>query len=66
MAEMWKPHDIEVYRTWLNAILDEASDALNDWESSFVDSMQNRLDNGWNLSQNQSEKLEQIYTKHTK
>jgi hypothetical protein len=66
MAEVWKPQSIEIYVSWVEAIESEASDKLNDWEQMFIGSIQTRLLNGVNLSQPQAEKLEQIYTKHTK
>jgi len=65
MSLIWKPQLIEVYQEWIDAIVNEASDELNDWENTFVESMQGRLDNGWNLSENQANKLEQIYAKYT-
>ncbi len=66
MARIWEPQPITVYQSWLEAIFDEASDNLNDWENSFIDSISNQLISGRNLTQPQAEKLEQIYTKHTK
>jgi len=65
MAVMWRPQDISVYQNWVKAILDEASDSLNDWESDFIDSIQNRLDQNRNLTQSQAEKLESIYATKT-
>lgn len=65
MSKMWKPQPIEVYKDWLLDILVEASDNLNDWESSFIANLQMRVDCGLNLSQSQAEKLEQIYVKYT-
>ncbi|SET40982.1 hypothetical protein SAMN05216326_12546 [Nitrosomonas marina] len=37
------------------------SDDLTDWEADFVDSLQNQLDDGRNLSDRQVDKLNQIY-----
>lgn len=65
MARIWEPQPIKVYEEWIKDIVDEASDKLNDWESSFIESLAARLFRGQNLTQNQAEKLEQIYTKHT-
>lgn len=65
MAEVWKPQAIEIYQSWCSAITMEASDNLNDWESTFVFDVTCKLDVGQNLTQSQAEKLEQIYTKHT-
>ena len=66
MSLIWKPQLIEVYQEWIDAIVNEASDELNDWENTFIDVMQDRLDSGWNLTENQANKLEQIYAKYTK
>lgn len=66
MAEIWKPQSIKVYAEWIAAIESEASDKLNDWETGFIASLTMRLDNGMTLSEAQAEKLESIYTKHTK
>ena len=65
MAEMWKPQDISVYRGWIAAITDEASDKLNDWETNFIASLDERLTLGRNLTEYQAEKLEEVYVKHT-
>lgn len=65
MAEIWKPQEIEVYRSWVNAIIDEAQDSLNDWESSFVDSIGNQLMQCIQLSEKQADILERIYTEKT-
>jgi thiaminase len=66
MAKVWKAQDIEVYRTWIRALYDEASDDLSDWENTFVDNVATQLLNNRNLTEGQAEKLEQIYAKHTK
>jgi hypothetical protein len=63
---MWHPYDKSTYESWINAILDEASDELTDWESSFVKSLKNQLKYNSNFSRAQSEKLERIYTRYTK
>jgi hypothetical protein len=65
MAEMWKPKDQDLLRNWVEAILMEASDDLNDWEKNFISDMENRLDRGQRLTQLQEEKLEQIYAAKT-
>ena len=65
MPPIWQPQEINVYRMWVKSILDEASDSLNDWESDFIDSIGNRLDQNRNLSQGQAEKLESIYADKT-
>lgn len=65
MAEMWRPKEIEVYRAWVESIKDESSDSLNDWETDFIDSIENRLDQNRNLTQGQAEKLESIYADKT-
>lgn len=66
MPPIWKPFDKLVYDGWIDAIISEASDELNDWEIKFVESIRERLILGRELSQLQAEKLESIYAKHTK
>lgn len=66
MAPIWKPQDVSTYKTWVDTIINEASDDLSDWENSFLDSISGKLTLGYNLSENQAEKLEELYTKHTK
>lgn len=65
MAEMWKPYDAQTYEMWVAAIKDEASDRLTDWETNFVENINNQLDYNANLSKAQSDTLERIYTKYT-
>lgn len=65
MAKIWEPQSIDVYKSWVMAITDEASDKLNDWEMQFIGSLESKLLQYQNLTQNQAEKLEQIYTKYT-
>jgi len=64
MPLVWKPRDREILQHWIDVILDEASDELNDWESSFMDSIQIHLSNG-SLTKDQEDKLEQIYVRYT-
>lgn len=65
MAQVWKPQPYEVLRDWIDAILEEASDDLNDWEEKFISDMQIRVTNKWPLTQTQEEKLESIYADKT-
>lgn len=58
--------DIETHKYWLETILTEASDSLNDWESNFIDSLKIRLDHNRELSPRQAEILERIYAEKTK
>lgn len=55
---------------WLEAILTEYSDKLNEWETNFVNDMDIKFQNshhaGFELSQAQLDKLEQIYNKYNK
>ena len=63
---MWRPLERNTYQSWIDSILNEASDELSNWESGFIASIQMRLDHGAILNENQAAKLEQIYTKLTK
>jgi hypothetical protein len=65
MAKIWTPQPIEVYRSWVDAITSEASDKLNDWETNFVNDMDERLSLLRQLTEGQAEKLESIYAKYT-
>jgi hypothetical protein len=62
---MWQPQSFEVLQSWVDAILEEASDNLNDWETKFIEDMRVRVQNRWALSQTQEEKLESIYAEKT-
>jgi len=64
MAEIWKPRSKEVLQHWIDTILDESSDKLNDWENSFVDNMNHILFMG-QLTEAQENKLEELYVKYT-
>lgn len=66
MAAIWKPQSIDVYKNWAETIIDEASDDLNSWETTFVNSIYERLQSGKNLSEAQANKLEHIYAEKTK
>lgn len=65
MAAIWKPQPFEVLQHWIDTILEEASDELNDWETRFVDDMRVKVLNKWSLTQTQEEKLESIYAEKT-
>lgn len=66
MSKIWEPSDPSVYMAWLDAIQTEASDALNDWESNFIESISNHLAMGRRLSEAQALKLADIYARYTK
>lgn len=65
MAELWKPQSIETYKTWVDALVTEASEKMNDWETTFIANITMRLDSGVNLTEPQAEILERLYTKLT-
>lgn len=62
----WKPQSNEVYQQWINDILTEVSEELNDWELSFVGDMEIRLQFHQLPTEAQAKKLEDIYAKYTK
>jgi hypothetical protein len=66
MAKVWEPKDPDTLRKWLEAILMEASDKLNEWELNFLNNIETVLDHRQRLSQAQEEKLEAIYAAKTK
>lgn len=61
----WKPAPRETIEYWLDTILTEALDSLNDWETKFIDDMAIRIANHWPLTENQEKRLEQIYAEKT-
>ncbi len=65
MPPIWKPRSKEILQSWIDTILDEASDELNDWENSFIENIGQRLIVYSQLTETQEEKLESIYVKHT-
>lgn len=64
MGTVWKPQPSEIYQFWIEAIENEASDRLSDWELNFIASITERLKYG-PLTEAQVDKLESIYTKYT-
>lgn len=65
MSEKWNPLNPEVLKSWIDAILNEASDDLSDWESKFIVDVEMRLARGSQLTQSQEQKLEEIYADKT-
>lgn len=65
MSKIWKPIETEVLQSWIDAILNEASDDLSDWESKFIVDVEMRLARGSQLTQSQEQKLEEIYADKT-
>lgn len=65
MAQIWNPKDPELLKHWLDSILEEASNELNDWETNFISDIEVKLNNNWRLTENQENKLEQIYAEKT-
>ncbi len=65
MAKIWKPQTFETLSYWIDDIIEEASDRLNSWETTFVEDIKIKVDNKWPITQAQEEKLESIYTKYT-
>lgn len=66
MSRIWQSQPREVLQSWIDAILEEASDDLNDWESYFINDMAIRIANGWSITETQERKLESIYAEKTK
>lgn len=65
MPPIWKPQPFDVLQNWIDTIIEEASDSLNDWETKFVEDMRVKVLNKWSLTQAQEEKLESIYAEKT-
>lgn len=66
MAPIWKPQPMEILKTWIETIKDEASDELSDWEEQFISNMEYRVNRGQPLTESQEKKLEEIYAQKTK
>ena len=66
MSQIWKPQPIAIYMSWCEAIMDEASEELNNWESNFITSIHARLASKTPLTEKQANILERIYTEKTK
>lgn len=66
MPRIWRSVGFETLQHWIDAITDEASDQLNDWELRFITDVSIRVSNRISLTQAQEEKLEQIYAAKTK
>lgn len=66
MSKIYKPQSKEVIQSWIDAILEEASDKINDWEANFIDSIQTSLNRYGKLTEAQENKLENIYAEKTK
>ena len=65
MAEIWKPHPSKVYLQWIRTISEESLDDLNEWEHGFIVNVQQRLNVNLTLTEEQANKLEEIYVKYT-
>jgi hypothetical protein len=65
MAKIWQQQPFEVLQQWIDVIIDEASDELNDWETGFVEDMRVKVLNRWSLTESQEKKLESIYAEKT-
>lgn len=65
MAKIWEQQSFEVLQSWVDSILTEASDDLNDWETNFINDIQIRIANRWPLTETQEKKLESIYAEKT-
>jgi len=66
MPRVWIPQGKDVYRKWVEDIIMESEEKLNEWERTFIASIETRLDNNWQLTETQAQKLEDIYVKYTK
>lgn len=65
MSEIWKAQSATVYINWIDSIIEESADKLNEWETDFLDSLENKLNKGNSLTERQAEILERIYVRYT-
>ena len=54
----------ELWQHWL-AELQRPSKTLTPWELGFLSDISDKLDHGWNLTEGQATKLEEIYADKT-
>lgn len=54
------------WKYWLDTIVNEGTDKLNDWEDTFIESILERMSKGEDLTSKQADQLEKIYNKVTK
>ena len=66
MPPIWHPKDAELIQSWIDAIIVEASEELSDWETGFIDSVQDRLLKRGSLTEAQEQTLERIYAHKTR
>lgn len=66
MPEQFKPQPKEVIQDWIQRIIDEAQDKLSIWEMKFISDMELAIIKWGALTENQQNKLEQIYNDRTK
>lgn len=66
MSKVWEPQSFETLKYWIDTILTEASDDLNDWEGHFITEMLIKVNNRWPFTPAQEAKLESIYVDKTK
>ena len=64
MSKIWEPREISTYISWVEAVL-ETSEELTEWEDTFIESIYIRLLKDQNLTENQANKLENIYAEKT-
>ena len=58
MPLIWKPRDKKILQHWIDVIVADPSDEVNDWESSFIDNIQATLRYGI-LTEKQEDKLKE-------
>jgi hypothetical protein len=59
------PYNEDTVRNWIEVLQYESKIPLTKWEEDFTDSLLEQLDDGRTLTDNQLEKLEQIYADKT-
>jgi hypothetical protein len=58
---MWTPPSDDTIKDWIETILTEAGDSLNDWEINFMNDMVMKSSLKIPFTKAQCDKLEQIY-----
>lgn len=64
MSIKWKPQDKEIYKGWIESIIEGGQD-LNMWEKEFICCLYKKLQK-FDLTENQAITLEGIYLEKTK
>ena len=61
----WMTEKQKLYKSWIDACINESKRRLSKWEEEFLESISDQLTNRGDLSERQAEILERIYSEKT-